>query len=222
LPIPTMALTRRLVRRIFAQLRGGSRAQLTSGHVDAVIDLATRSQSGARLNLPGVGVERIFERLSFAIAAPRSESVRKGELAVAGFEFTYTVSRPERAQPASVAVPEIQRRFNLKMVDWPSTQSDTVVGWGALDFDRVHWPLVLRNWRPGDSFRPHGSRRIRKLKRLLLESRVPRGMRGAWPVLTSGGKVVWASGYPVAQEFAADRSTRIGLVIGEEALPQDG
>ena len=218
---PTMALTRRLVRRTFAQLRGGSRAQLTSRHVDAVIELATRSQSGSRLNLPGVGVERIFDRLSFTIAAARSDCSRKGESAVEGFEFTYTVSQPERTQPASVVVPEIQRRFNLKMVDWPSTQSDTVVGWGALDFDRVHWPLVLRNWRPGDSFRPRGSRRIRKLKRLLLESRVPRGMRGAWPVLTSGEKVIWASGYPVAQEFAADRGTRIGLVIGEEALPEN-
>ena len=218
MPLPTIALTRRLVRRIFAEIRGGSRAQLTSRHVDAVIDLATRSQSGARLNLPGVGVERIFDRLSFTLAAARSAVVGKGERADKGIEFAYTVSRPERAQPASVVVPEIQRRFNLKMVDWPSSRSDTVVGWGALDFDRVHWPLVLRNWRSGDSFRPHGSRRIRKLKRLLLESRVPRGMRGAWPVLTSEGKVVWASGYPVAQEFAADQGTRIGLVIGEEAL----
>jgi len=51
----------------------------------------------------------------------------------------------------------------LKMVDWPPAQSDTVLGWGALDFDRVQWPLVLRNWRPGDSYRPHGSRRVRKL-----------------------------------------------------------
>jgi hypothetical protein len=46
-------------------------------------------------------------------------------------------------------------------------------------------------------------------------------MRGTWPVLISEGKVVWASGYPVAQEFAADRGTRIGLVIGEEALPEN-
>jgi tRNA(Ile)-lysidine synthase len=219
--LPTMALTRRLVRRIFAQLRGGSRAQLTSRHVDAVVDVAMRSPSGARLNLPGVGVERIFDRLSFTIAAAGPEFARTGELAGKALEFAYAVAQPDRARPASVVVPEIQRRFNLKMVDWPFTQSDTVVGWGALDFDRVHWPLVLRNWRPGDSFRPHGSRRIRKLKRLLLESRVPRGMRGTWPVLTSGGKVVWASGYPVAQEFAADCGTRIGLVIGEEALSEN-
>ena len=61
---PTMALTRRLVRRIFADLRG-SREQLTSRHVDCVMDLATKSQSGAKIDLPGVSVERIFDRLRF-------------------------------------------------------------------------------------------------------------------------------------------------------------
>jgi tRNA(Ile)-lysidine synthase len=216
---PTMVLTRRLVRRIFAELRG-SREQLTSRHVDAVIELATKSQSGARLDLPGVCVERIFDRLSFIATTGRAASVRKRGSSSETQDFAYTVSRPDRVQSASIVVTEIHRRFNLKMVDWPPTRSDTVLGWGALDFDRVHWPLVLRNLRPGDSYRPHGSRRIRKLKRLLLESRVPRGIRGSWPVLTSEGKVIWASGYPAAEEYAARPGTQVGLVVGEEALPE--
>ena len=217
LSAPTMALTRRLVRRIFAELRG-SRAQLTSQHVNSVIDLAIESQSSARIDLPGVCVERIFDRLCFTsvLAALRtSKSVVKSRR---DCDFAYTVLRPERAKSASIVVTEIHRRFNLKMVDWPPAQSDTVRGWGALDFDRVQWPLVLRNWRPGDSYRPHGSRRVRKLKRLLLESRVPRSARGSWPVLTSDEKVIWAHGYPVAEEFAPRQGTQVGLVIAEEEL----
>lgn len=215
---PTIVLSRRLVRRIFAELRG-SREQLTSRHVDAVIELATKSQSGTRLDLPGVCVERIFDRLSFT-GTTHAESVRKGENSSESPDFAYTVSRPDRMHSADIVVTEIQRRISLKMVDWPPTRSDTVVGWGALDFDRVHWPLVLRNWRPGDSYRPHGSRRVRKLKRLLLESRVPRSLRGSWPVLTSEGKVIWASGYPVAEEYAAHPGTHVGLMVGEEKLPE--
>ena len=215
--VPTMALTRRLVRRIFSELRG-SRARLTSRHVDSVMDLATKSQSGARSDLPGVNVERIFDRLWFTkVSAARTTWQDAGE-SVKKFDFAYTVSRPQSHDSACVVVTEIHRRINLKMVDWPPAQSDTVRGWGALDFDRVHWPLVLRNWHPGDSYRPHGSRRVRKLKRLLLESRVPRRARGSWPVLISEGKVIWASGYPVAEELAADSRTRTGLVIGEEEL----
>jgi len=215
--ISTLALTRRMVRRIFAELRGG-REQLTSRHVDSVIDLAAKSQSGARVDLPGVYVERIFDRLCFTnvFAAPRT--AQDGEATRKNCDFAYTVFRPGRMETASVVVTEIHRRFNLKMVDWPLAGSDTVVGWGALDFDRVQWPLVLRNWRPGDSYRPHGSRRVRKLKRLLLESRVPRSARGSWPVLTSEGKVIWASGYPVAEDLSPHPGTQTGLLIGEEEL----
>jgi tRNA(Ile)-lysidine synthase len=217
-PASTMALTRRLVRRIFAELRG-SREQLTARHVAAVLDLAARSQSGAKIDLPGVCVERVFDRLVFsealdgsAAVAPRADSARPGD------DFAYTVSRPEPLQSSSIVVTEIHRRFNLKRVDWPPARSDTVFDGGALDFDRVHWPLILRNWRPGDSYRPQGSRRVRKLKRLLLQSRVPRSERGGWPVLTSEGRVIWASGYPVADELAAHPGTQTGLVIAEEEL----
>lgn len=214
---PTMALTRRLVRRIFAELRG-SREQLTSRHVDSVIDLTMQSQSGATIDLPGVRLERIFDRLIFSSVPVAADMAQSGGTARRKCDFTYTVSRLRRLESACIVVTEIHRRFNLKRVDWPAQQSDTVMGRGALDFDRVHWPLVLRNWRPGDSYRPYGSRRVRKLKRLLLESRVPRSARGSWPVLTSEGKVIWASGYPVAEEVAAHAGTRTGLVIGEEEL----
>jgi tRNA(Ile)-lysidine synthase len=213
----TMALTRRLVRRIFAELRGG-REQLTSRHVDSVVDLAVKSQSGARIDLPGVCVERIFNRLRFTNVSSALDSARDAESTRQNRDFAYTLSRPAGMESASVVVTEIHRRFNLKMVDWPTAPRDTVLGRGALDFDRVRWPLVLRNWRPGDSYRPHGSRRVRKLKRLLLESRVPRSARGSWPVLTSEGRVIWASGYPVAEELAAHQGTRTGLVIGEEEV----
>jgi tRNA(Ile)-lysidine synthase len=214
---PTMALTRRLVRRIFAELRG-SREQLTSRHVDSVIDLATKSQSGARVDLPGICVERIFDRLFFTSVLQTQDNAHNAESPRTNCDFAYSVSRPGRMESMSIVVTEIRRRFSLKMVDWPPAQSDTVVGWGALDFDRVQWPLVLRNWRPGDSYRPHGSRRVLKLKSLLLKSRVPRTARASWPVLTSEGKVIWASGYSVAEELAPHPGTQIGLVIGEEEL----
>jgi tRNA(Ile)-lysidine synthase len=214
---PTMALTRRLVRRIYAELKG-SREQLTSQHVDSVIDLAAESQSGASVDLPGINVEKSFDRLVFKNSSPSARATRESEKTGAIGEFAYTISQPSGGGGVSIVVTEIQRRFTLKTVDWLPGESDTVPGRGALDFDRVQWPLVLRNWRPGDSYRPHGSRRVRKLKRLLLESRVPRNVRGGWPVLASEGRVIWASGYPAAEEVAACRGTQIGLLIGEEEL----
>ena len=115
-------------------------------------------------------------------------------------------------------MPEIGRRIRLKLIDWPRASRDTTYAHVALDRDRLRSPLVVRSWLPGDSFRPSGRRHIRKLKRLLLESRISLRDRAGWPVLTSAGAIVWARGFPVAAEFAASQGTETGELIEEELL----
>ncbi len=104
------------------------------------------------------------------------------------------------------------------MIDWPAMQRDTTLETLCADWSRVRTPAVVRNWLPGDSFRPQGRLRNRKLKHLMREKRIaPRDRRG-WPVLTSAGEIVWARGFPVAQEFVAEKDTRKVLTISEEPL----
>jgi tRNA(Ile)-lysidine synthase len=213
--MPTLALTRRLVRRIFLQLRG-SRQQLTARHVEDVLHLAKKSQSGSRIELPGVLVERRFDRLIFSSVSPRARAEKNGGEQLPDAQFEYAIALSRSSESARIAVPEIHRRFTLKVVDWPSRSRETSTGRDTLDFDRLRWPLILRNWRPGDSYRPHRRRRVRKLKRMLLQAHVPRGDRPSWPVLTSAGELVWALGCPIADEFAPNSATRSGLVIAEE------
>jgi tRNA(Ile)-lysidine synthase len=213
----TMALTRRLIRRSYAELRG-SREQLTSRHVTSVLNLATNSQSGASISLPGVVVARLFNRLVFRKVENAGGTIQAYKFPEPNRAFAYTVTRPEELNSTSIVVTEIHRRFNLKIVDWPPSPRDTVSSGTALDFERVQWPLVLRNWRPGDSYRPQGSSSARKVKRLFLASRIPLDSRASWPILTSQGKVIWVSGYPVADGLAAHAGTKSGVIIAEEDL----
>jgi tRNA(Ile)-lysidine synthetase-like protein len=104
------------------------------------------------------------------------------------------------------------------VVDWHPGGSDTYSDQGALDRDLLDSPLVLRNWRPGDSFRPQGRRGARKLKQFLRMERVALRDRQGWPVLTSANMLVWARGLRVAADFAPGSATRAGVVITEEKL----
>jgi tRNA(Ile)-lysidine synthase len=212
-----LALTRRLIRRVYFELRG-SRRQLTSQHVEAVIHLATKARSGSRVEWPGVRVQRMFDRLVFSRVFPSGRILKPGEEEISRFAFEYAIALPPGSQSTSIAIPEIRRRLNLKVVDWPATSEETISGVGVLDFDRLRRPLVFRNWRPGDSYRPHRRRSVRKLKRVLLERRVSVRDRSSWPVLTSAGMLAWVLGCPVADQFAPRSETRLGLVILEEAL----
>jgi hypothetical protein len=56
------------------------------------------------------------------------------------------------------------------------------------------------------------------VKYLFRERRIAARDRQAWPVLTSGGRLAWVAGLPVAEEFAAGRKTRVGLLISEETI----
>ncbi|MGH9704941.1 MAG: tRNA lysidine(34) synthetase TilS, partial [Candidatus Acidiferrales bacterium] len=76
--------------------------------------------------------------------------------------------------------------------------------------------LILRNWRPGDAYRPRGRRQELKLKRLFLKQRIAVSERARWPVLVSGGKLAWVRGMPPAEEFAARKDTHKVLLIDEE------
>ncbi len=211
------ALTKRLIRRLVEELKG-DRRQLTAQHVAQVIHLATSSLSGHRVQLPaGVVVERSFDRLVFTHSGERKHQPGTAETESAGNTYEYGVELGG-AGSATISIPEIGRRFRLKVIDWPPAASDTKMQAEALDADRLGSPLILRSWRPGDSYRPRGRRRVRKLKRLLLESRVAARDRRGWPVLTSAGALVWARGLPVAEQCAPRPGTRAGLVIAEELL----
>lgn len=217
---PFRALTERLVRRLYKGIRGDLR-ELTAEHVEQVIRLARSGASGSRVELPGrVDVEKVFDAIVFC--AVNSKSAARGASGTSGqsVSYHYQVERPANGA-ATVSVPELGTAICLKVIDWSKTERDTKRETVALDADLMDFPLVLRNWRPGDAYRPKGRRDERKLKELLLARRVPASDRAGWPVLESGGRIVWAHKMPPSADFLASPATRVGLVIEDAAFPDD-
>jgi tRNA(Ile)-lysidine synthase len=209
---PFRALTERIVRRVYRELHGDL-GGLAAAHVRQVIRLASQSASGRRVELPGgVRVEKAFDTLVFSAA---KTSRRARETPSSENAYLYVVSLPARGI-ATVSVPELNRRFCLKVIDWSVSERDTKRDSTALDAKLLRAPLILRNWRPGDAYRPVGRRQSKKLKEMFLAGRVPRGDRGGWPVLESGGRVAWVRGLPPADEFCAGQNTQAAVVIEEE------
>jgi tRNA(Ile)-lysidine synthase len=206
------ALSQRLVRRIVEDLKFPG-AQLGAKHVEAVIEVARSGHSGHSLSLPG-GVEVRRERDALLFVPRSNARVRAGRNAPR--EFAHSIDLARGSQ--DVRVPELRCVFRLRVIDWPSQRGETNKGESVLDSDSLRSPLVLRNWRPGDRLHPLGHRGAHKLKRLLNQKRVSRWDRDGWPVLTSGGVLVWARGFPVAAEYAATEKTRAGIVIAEEEI----
>ena len=208
----TRALTKRLVRLIVESIKP-RQGQLGAGHVDAVLQLARGGQSGSSLSLPG-GVEVRKERDALVFVSVENAGRRTSRSAPREYDYKIDLARED----TQVKVAELGCVFRFRVIDWPPNRGETSRDGAVLDRDRLRFPMVLRNWRPGDRLRPQGHHSARKLKRLLNEKRVSRWERDGWPVLTSGGVLAWARGFPVAAEFAANERTRAGIVIAEEKI----
>ena len=211
---PLRSLTERLIRRLYQEVRGDL-LELTSVHVAEVLHLASGSESGGQIDLPGgVIVTRAFGQLDFSRTGKPKARKFRNETPHENHAYQYAVQF-SGGSSTDVSVPEIGACFRLKVIDWPLTGSETTLWRSALDFNLLRAPLVLRSWRPGDGFRPRGRRKVRKLKEMLLAARIEARDRDGWPVLESAGQVVWAKGMDAAEEFCAHDGTRAALLIEE-------
>jgi tRNA(Ile)-lysidine synthase len=209
-------LTERLIRRLYQSIRG-DRKDLTAQHVEQIIRLASEQTSGHRLELPcGFIVERSFDNLIFS-HAQNTARIGSEETLAPPRTYQYVVDVPS-CGVAVISVPELASCFRLKVIDWTLQPRDTKSAGQVLDADLLRAPLILRNWRPGDAYRPRGRRHIQKLKQMFLQNRIPGRERGLWPVLECEGRVIWTRGMPPATEFCAREQTLVGVSIEEHPL----
>jgi len=214
---PQRSLTERLIRRLYQSVRG-EHGELLSAHVAQVIGLSERAASGKRIELPGgVTASREFETLIFSRGAsiPTPKHGQETQSRRAAYHYSVDLRAPGATD---VSVPELGACFRLKVIDWSRPERETTMWRDLLDFDRLRPPLVLRNWHPGDAYRPSGRRNTRKLKEMFLKARIGVGERPSWPVLESDGRVVWARGFAPADEVSVQADTRVGLLIEERKL----
>ncbi len=226
MPVPqgmagAQALAKRMVRELVMRVKPRA-GELGARHVEAVLQFAARGHSGQILQLPGgVEVRREREALVFRAAGHEGETGGKPKAAGSGnrrtpaSEFSVEVRLPATGETLRLDTPS--RILHLRVIDWPLEGRETSKCRAVLDRERLHVPLVLRHWQPGDAMRPAGHRQRHTLARLLNELGRNRWEKETWPVLTSAGKVAWALGLPVAEEFAVGKGSQSGVVITEES-----
>lgn len=215
---PALALTKRILRRLMEESKAkenGRSAQITAQHVAAALQLAEHGQNGKTLQLPGVELRRDRDHLRFSPRRrPRAARAGVPLAKETALVYEHQIDFQRGFEPVRFFAPRCALRFTV--IDWPTNRVDTRELGAVLDRDRLRFPLVLRNWRPGDKLQPSGHQQAHKLKRLFNEQRISRWERPGWPVLASGGTLVWARGFPVAAGFAAGEKTRQAILIAEE------
>ena len=156
---------------------------------------------------PGLDICRSFEWLRFS----RRRSPDRSTCDETGYRLMADV-------PGTVPLPGAGLAISLELIEKTEISDSIFVyngGMAFLDWRRLSGSLELRNWRPGDRYRPSGSGGAEKIKTLLQQARIPVWERRRWPVLMDGASIVWARLFGPAAEFAAGPGSSTILKIRE-------
>jgi tRNA(Ile)-lysidine synthase len=82
-----------------------------------------------------------------------------------------------------------------------------------VDMEKLNGPLLVRRRKDGDIFSPLGMGGKMKLKKFLIDHRVPREKRNAIPIVSCGNDIVWVAGFCPGNNFKVTGSTRVCLHI---------
>jgi len=189
------AVARRLIRRAIERARGDLRG-VDFGHVEEIMRLARRRGGHGRAQAPGLRVVRSFDWIRLAAAEGPASCGYQLELAV----------------PGRYPVPGMEVEVNLALLEGKN-RYNTVEG--DLDWSRGGYPLVLRNWRPGDRYRAIGHAGQVKLKRLFQQARIPLWVRRFWPIITRGEAIIWAGGFGSSADHLVGPGSRTVLRVGQ-------
>ena len=210
--LPIAAL-RRIIRQAIAKIKGDLR-RITFAHIDAVVRLLENRRAYGNLDLPDR--VRVQRRKDLLLISKEKKALRDLCLKSAADEtpaYEYMLDKP-----GTVFITEIDAQVKLseiRSVDRPDF-SRTGHQAGFFDMDRLSFPLIIRNFRPGDRFKPLGMTGTQKLKDFFVNQKVPRSQRAQCPILLCRGKIIWVVGHRIDESVKVIPST--GTILKGELI----
>lgn len=195
-----VALQRRLLRRVAAEL-SGSGADWSANALDAALAAADLP--------PGHGVD-----LPHGLRLERADA----SLRVRRFERRQAAVPPEREAwlldvPGELTVEGIGRLRAEPRARWPANFNARGTNEAWLDRDAVRGSLSVRFRQrgSGERFWPLGMSGPKRLQDFFVDSRVPKQLRDAVPLVLAADDIVWVAGLRIAHFARLTERSRAAL-----------
>lgn len=203
----TIAVRRRLIRMAILKIKGNLR-RLSFAHVEAAVNMAQKGPDTGALDLPDR--LRVCRQNEALIISREAHNLRQSANAP---PLSLTPDYEYRlAKPGEIFIKEAALKIRFSEI-----AQDHAPGWrpfgegtraAYFDMDKIHFPLVIRNFRPGDRFSPLGMTGRQKLKKFFIDHKVSRTERRKCPILLSRNEIIWIVGYRLDNAVKISPQTR--------------
>ncbi|MBU2522514.1 MAG: tRNA lysidine(34) synthetase TilS [Proteobacteria bacterium] len=210
-----IAAQRRIIRKAIAEIKGNLR-RIAFSHIESVISLLNSGHAFGCIDLPDrIWIKRDGDTVSFS----REKSLLRDPYKKLSDEnklsFEYRILKPEagfKAEifPRSLLIKELGLNMEFSKIDIKNLPDIHHAGHNVafFDMDKLSFPLVLRNFRPGDKFQPLGMSGTQKVKKYFINNKVARVQRAKCLILLSQDKIMWVVGYRIDDFFKVKQSAR--------------
>jgi tRNA(Ile)-lysidine synthase len=203
------AAQRRLIRMAMRKWMGNLR-RMGVDHIEAVIDLLHRNGTGCRLSLPQkVTAERTMDGLQFLKDAAMLENRERQAP-----KFQYLVPHPQD-EVLTIHIHEADCHLTISTEPAPISEMNRTNRGSMVwfDLDMLSFPLIIRSFEPGDRLAPFGMPGTQKVKKVLIDRKIPRKQRCCIPILVQGDTILWIAGIRRAAAAPISENTKRVLRI---------
>ncbi|MFZ2633351.1 MAG: tRNA lysidine(34) synthetase TilS [Desulfosalsimonadaceae bacterium] len=210
-----VAPLRRVLRRAIQEVKGDLR-RIAFSHVDAVIDLTARNRADGILDLPDR--IRVSKQADLLMITKENTPLRRTPPAFGqapGLDYVYTISESGVISGNTLYLHETGTFIKFTRThacDFPSLSG----GGGNVaffDWDRIQFPLTIRNYRTGDRFTPVGMTGSQTVKKFFINNKISPCIRTKTPIFLSGEMIIWIGGFRIADPVKVTQRTRHLLAV---------
>lgn len=205
-----VALQRRALRQLLR--RCGAEGEPSFDHVGTVLDMLAQGQTGTGASLPG-GLVAWVEKGGFWVGPQRP-------LVEPRFDVTLPAPGQIRLPGSDLSLIASVQAGGLDTIGEVAYGSTSIrrpwdpVGEGAvLDYRQIQGQLRVRNWRPGDRFRPLGMQGEKKLQDMFVDEGIPKRWRDRLPVVVDDQGILWVAGARLADRAKITSSTEMFISL---------
>jgi len=203
-----VAAQKRLLRMALKQLKGELR-RISHRHIRHILALASKPRTGGRLDLPDrIQIVRRNDLLE-CIQKTGVRETAKRALKDRAPVYEYSLPSP-KAPRGSLSLEPIDGVLQYAILAADQVPAFSAAGQKAafFDMDKLQFPLLIRNIQPGDRFRPLGAGGSQKIKKYLIDHKIPRSLRRRTPVLVSNTRIAWLAGFRIDDTVKVDAATQ--------------
>jgi tRNA(Ile)-lysidine synthase len=91
----------------------------------------------------------------------------------------------------------------------------------AVDKDKIHGDIIVRQRRNGDRIRPLGMDGSKKVKDLFIDNKIPREKREKIPVFADEKGIIWIPGNAVGRDYRIEPDSKRILVITIDRIEEE-